>query len=61
MHVTGAERTVTVSQEAIRYAAMYADPNLELFEQEEIPTINVNIKLYKSSKIKMYKFSNCPS
>ena len=23
--------------------------------------INVNIKLYKSSKIKMYKFSNCPS
>ena len=26
-----------------------------------VNTINVNIKLYKSSKIKMYKFSNCPS
>ena len=27
----------------------------------EHEVINVNIKLYKSSKIKMYKFSNCPS
>ena len=45
MHVTGAERTVTVSQEAIRYAAMYADPNLELFEQEKIPTTTKDTKL----------------
>ena len=27
--------------------------------KEEGKSINVNIKMYKSSKIKMYKFSNC--
>lgn len=43
------------------YQAADGIEGLEMIKQHEIHLINVNIKLYKSSKIKMYKFSNCPS
>ena len=45
MYYLKAKIDSVVSQEAIRYAALYADPNLELFEQEEIPTTTKDTKL----------------